>query len=68
MKAERYLQEIFEREIKRLHSLPKLDAGDVQILEKLVSAYSKFKPLDLGDDGEDLPSVPLEDLLKAAKK
>lgn len=70
MKPEQYLQEIFAREIARLHALSqqgKLDMADIKKLESLVTAYSKFKPHDFGDEGGDLPDISTEDLLKAAK-
>lgn len=68
----RKLQEIFDREISRLHSQAlagPLDMADLSRLEKLVNSYSKYKDQRFreDDDYEDASTDVLLGSLKAAK-
>lgn len=62
MKPGQMLSEIFKREIARLHEQDSLDISDLVKLEKLVSSYRKFTPVD-PDEPNPEDSLSTDDLL-----
>ena len=70
-RPEKLIESIFSREIGRLHELSKkapLDMADIVKFEKLIAAYSKYKPHE-GDEEPDaeLAHLSPEELATLAK-